>query len=136
VPVDRAPDFGDGVAHLAEPCGPRDLYCRLQDLEDNVHYIEPVFRFVAGALEARRADDWTFALAAPSGPSFVEALVSRARVELAAVSRTGGAASWLLRVAREFAPLGLTDGVWLQGLVQFHMVENPVGMAALGQLMI
>ena len=28
------------------------------------------------------------------------------------------------------------DGVWLRGLVQFHMVESRQGMAALGQLMI
>lgn len=134
--ADQTPQFGEGVGHLSEACGPRDLYCRLMEIEENVHYIEPAFRFAVGALQSPQLTGWTSDPAAESAPEFVERLLRWAGAELAPVPLEGFASSWPVRVAREFAPLGLMDGVWLQGLVQFNMVEDSVGMAALGQLMI
>lgn len=139
------PDFGDEVAHLAgAPGGPRELYCRLLDADENVHYHECAFRFATQALGHPEVAAWADAAVADvdtdggteAGAGLVERLLARARAELAAIAPGGHAPSWPVRVAREFAPLGLTDGVWLRGLVQFHMVESRQGMASLAQLML
>jgi hypothetical protein len=131
----QAPEFGD-VAHLPEACGPRDLYCRLQDIEENVHYIEPAFRFASAALQSPGLASWTYDCSGGSGAELLEQLLGRACDDLSARPTKGYATSWPTRIAREFAPLGLVDGVWLQGLVQFGLVESEAGMAALAQLMI
>ena len=133
---DLEPNFGESVAHLPKPCGPRDLYCHLLDIDENVHYHEPAFRFALGALGASQVATWASEAAAECGVDFVEGLLRRANADIGTFSADGYAPSWPVRVAKEFAPLGLTDGVWLRGAVQFHMVESRQGMAALGQLMI
>jgi hypothetical protein len=46
------------------------------------------------------------------------------------------ASSWAVRVVRELAPLGLSDGAWLRGFVQANAIENEVGMRMLRQLML
>ena len=133
---DLEPNFGQGVAHLPKPCGPRDLYCHLLDIDENVHYHEPAFRFAMGALGSSQVAAWASEAASDCGADFVEGLLRRANADIGTVSANDYAPSWPVRVAKEFAPLGLTDGVWLRGAVQFHMVESRQGMAALGQLMI
>jgi hypothetical protein len=135
LPEDPSPQFDERVGHLPQPCTPRDLYCRLQNVEENPHYLEPAFRFVQEALRSPALASWMAQTSSGTPTEFVEGLLRRARAELRAPPAEGCAASWPARVAREFAPLGLIDGVWLQGLVQFHMVESPLGMAALAQLM-
>ena len=126
------PHFGEGVRELEAVLGPRELFCRLQDPEENVHCFKPAFRFAEAAVTSAR-------LVPPSTSAIlrddIDGLLGWARATLAPVSTDGCASSWALRVAGEFAPVGLTDGIWLQGAVQLNAVENHAGMALLRQLM-
>jgi hypothetical protein len=133
---DPGPDFGEGVAHLPGACSPRDLYCSLLDLDENVHYHEPAFWFATAALGRPAVSAWASGTAAEPGPDLVQQLLQRANADLGVLRVNGYGASWPVRVAKEFAPLGLSDGVWLRGAVQFQMVESQQGMAAVAQLMI
>ncbi|PYQ64328.1 MAG: hypothetical protein DMF53_07725 [Acidobacteria bacterium] len=129
----NAPHFGDGIRHLPDRCSPRDLYCRLLDPEENVHYFEPAFQFAGAALESATVP----ALAAAAPLDYVDSLIQWAADELAnPPALEAHSASWPPRIAREFAPVGLADGAWLHGLVRANVVENEVGMAAIKQLMI
>src|SRR5436305_9755142 len=129
----NAPHFGDGIRHLPDRCSPRDLYCRLLDPEENVHYFEPAFQFAGAALESATVP----ALAAATPLDYVDSLIQWAADELAnPPALEAHSASWPPRIAREFAPVGLADGAWLHGLVRANVVENEVGMAAIKQLMI
>lgn len=127
------PDFGSGVAHLPSPCAPRELFLHLQDPEENVHYIEPAYRFVTATLAAVEPD---LPSVRGTAAEFVDGLLALANAGLSARSHEGRATAWPARVAREFAPLGLTDGAWLQGAVRINAVENETGMLLLKQLMI
>jgi hypothetical protein len=127
------PHFGDGIGHLPDRCTPQDLFRRLLNPEENVHYLEPAFKFVVAALDGTTVPP----LAAGTPPGYVNALLEWAAAELSTPAAIAAhAASWPPRVAREFAPAGLTDGAWLQGVVRANVVENEVGMAAIKQLMI
>ncbi len=127
------PHFGDGISYLPERCTPQDLYRRLLNPEGNVHYFEPAFRFVVAALENTTVPP----LAAGAPLDHAHALIERAAAELATPAAPEAySSSWPPRVAREFAPAGLTDGAWLQGIVRANLVENEVGMTAVKQLMI
>src|SRR5262245_3166836 len=44
------PEFGQGVAHRAEPCTPSELYRALAEADDHVHFFEPAFLFIGAAL--------------------------------------------------------------------------------------
>jgi hypothetical protein len=135
-----APEFGDAVGRLPDRCTPRDLFCRLLNPDENVHYLEAAFRLVVSLLGGggeSGGDDTAWApLAAGSAGELPRALVERAAAELASPPAIAAhAASWPGRVARELAPAGLTDGAWLQGLLRAHLVETEVGMAAIKQYM-
>lgn len=131
-----APDFGSGVAHLPLPCTPRMLFLHLQDPEENVHYFEPAYHFASAALAAVEPDCPPPGGAATRFVDDLVALADPADPELSAHSLEGRATAWAARVVREFAPIGLTDGTWLQGAVRVNAVENEVGMLLLKQLMI
>jgi hypothetical protein len=125
-----SPEFGS-VAHALEPCHPRELYRALREPEDHVHYFEPAFHFATAAVTAA---DLPQELPAPAAAdAYVRALVNAATID---APPTHYARSWPTRIAREFAPAGLSDGVWLQGLAWVAHVENEIGMSALRQLMI
>lgn len=127
------PEFGE-VAHRPEPCTPRELFCALfVDLEEHVHYLEPGFRFALGALARVRLAGQT---ETGTPRAQLEALVTRARAELCVAELPAFGSSWPVRVAREFAPAGLSDGAWLRGWVQSSTVETDVGMPLLKQLML
>jgi len=125
-------DFGP-VAHLDRPCTPRELFCRLQNVEENVHYVEPAYRFARAALG--HADVVGAKLSQGGAATFVDRLFESGRTSPPTLLPERFATSWPLRVVHEFAPVGLTDGAWLQGLVRLHVVETRAGMKALAQLM-
>jgi hypothetical protein len=118
----KAPDFGTDIPHLPEPATPWELYSRLGQVEDNVHYIEPAFRFISGMLDE------------VSERPPVASLLGWARCD--AVGVDGCGSSWVPRLVREFAPCGLIDGVWLEGLTRIHLVENAIGAPLLQSLML
>lgn len=126
------PHFGDGIGHLADRCTPKDLFRSLLSPEENVHCFEPAFRFVVAAVENAEIPP----LEARDPLGYVNALVEWAAADLSAPRVEAYATSWPSRVAREFAPVGLTDGSWLQGIVRANHVENEVGMVSIKQLMI
>jgi hypothetical protein len=127
------PHFGDGIGHLPDRCTPEDLFRRLLHPEENVHYFEPAFKLAVAALESVEIP----ALAAETPLDYANALIEWARAGLSIPTPfEAHSSSWPPRVARELAPVGLTDGVWLQGIVRANLVENEVGMAAIKQLMI
>src|SRR5947199_7473440 len=127
------PHFGNGIGHLPDRCTPQDLFRRLLNSEENVHYFEPAFKFVAAALESATLPP--LEAGAPLG--YINALIEWAAADLSTPPAIEAyASSWPPRIAREFAPAGLTDGAWLQGIVRANHVENEVGMAAIKQLMI
>ncbi len=135
MPIEKisVPHFGDGVGYLPDRCTPQDLFRRLLNPEENVHYFEPAFKFAVAALESAAVPP--LEAGAPLG--YVNALIEWATAELSTPAAIEAhASSWPPRVAREFAPVGLTDGAWLQGIVRANHVENEVGMAAIKQLMI
>jgi hypothetical protein len=126
------PEFGPAIAG-GVPCTPHELFRALAlNPEDHPEYLRPAFEFARSALE----------LASQTGTSEGSNDVEEINVMLAAAVREASgpapeldsiAAAWL---AREFAPLGLTDGCWLSGAVMANAVECEVGMALLAQLML
>jgi hypothetical protein len=128
--VDLLPDFGD-VATVKEPCTPRTLYRALVNIEDHVHYFEAAFKYVNAALNRTVVPS----IRAEAPNNFIDELIRSALCEWPRIS-SGYASSWPVRVAREFAPIGLTDGAWLQGALRANVVESQVGMTFLKQFMI
>jgi hypothetical protein len=148
----RLPEFGEHVLQRATPCTPRELFCCLfVDPEEHVHYFLPAFHFASAALAGVDAPP------VDGEPAvFLERLIGACAAGLARAHEADGApdglassasaaratassphaSSWPVRVARELAPLGLADGVWLRGFAQANAIENEVGMRALRQLMI
>lgn len=125
------PEFGRAAFSADEPPGPRELFCRLAYApEDHVNAVEPAFGVVTALLAAAGAGP-----AERDPESFVSALIASA-AQATSLSGLRYAPSWPLRVAREYAPLGLTDGVWLQGAARVNTAEDAVGMLLLRQLMI
>jgi len=127
------PEFGEGVLRRAEPCTPRELFCGLFfDPQDNVQLFEPAFDFVTTQLLQAQLPE--FCLRAE--PPRLELLIAWAQRELEPVTWRQHDPELPARVAREFAPSGLSDGAWLRGLVQSNVVESEVGMGVLKQLML
>ena len=127
------PHFGDGIDYLPDRCTPTGLFRRLLNSAENVHYFEPAFEFAVAALE----DATVPSVDAEARLDYIHTLIGWAEAQLSPLSDTETyATSWPARVAREFAPVGLTDGAWLHGIVRANVVENEVGMASIKQLMI
>ncbi len=125
------PEFGATVAHRATPCTPRELFCALYvDLEENVHFIEPAFDFVVSVLASVELPPLT-----GDATSACKELVQWAQGALVPFEGPPLSTSWPVRVVRELAPLGLSDGAWLRGFSLANAVETDVGMLALKQLM-
>jgi heme oxygenase-like protein len=119
------PEFGAGVTHREQPCSPNELFTGLfTALEEHVHLLEPAFAFVRAALER----------AAARNESPVQ-LIEWSRRELAFNPRDFDT-RWPVRVVRELAPLGLSDGAWLRGSSLANAVETETSMALLRQLML
>jgi hypothetical protein len=124
------PEFGDTVAHRTFAVTPCELFCRLfVDQEEHVHYFEPAYVFAA---QAARVPLPVFE---QNGSAYLDALLGWARAELGDMERPVGGAELVSRVAREFAPCGLSDGSWLRGWMLANTVETEVGMLLLQQLM-
>lgn len=131
------PEFGADVQRAARACTPRELFCRLfVELEENVHYLLPAFEFVTAQLARAPVPVAEVTLADISAEAFADALVAWANGTLPPPPEAEFAWSWPARVAREFAPMGLSDGAWLRGSVQANAVESEVGMRQLRQLML
>ncbi|MEY4544336.1 MAG: hypothetical protein RL685_531 [Pseudomonadota bacterium] len=130
------PEFGAEVQRAARACTPRELFCRLfVELEENVHFLLPAFELAVGQLE-RTALPPLVTLTSEAPPEvFADALVAWANSALPAPPLEF-AWSWPARVAREFAPVGLADGVWLRGSTQANTVESETGMRQLRQFML
>jgi hypothetical protein len=132
--TDVLPEFGEGVPHRETPCSPRELFYRLLDAERSVEFFEPAFRFAQAALThpelgpVPRAD-------LPID-AWMDELTRPAASTLAQIEPSGFSEAWPVSLAREFGPVGLNDGVWLQGAVRMNRVEDRTGMALLKQLMI
>jgi hypothetical protein len=103
--------------------------------EERPDMLQPAFEFALGALAAV-----SFPAATPErgalGEHALDDLIawatddaSRRVPEEVSPAR----AAW---IAREFAPLGLTDGAWLVGSVMANAIESEVGMSLLAQLML
>jgi hypothetical protein len=105
--IARTPEFGQNLSYRAAPVTPRELYCALfVEPDEKIEYLEPAFRFAEDALSRSTA----------SGLPPVEsasALVAWARDGLELFSADDYGSSWPVRLAREFAPSGLSDGCWL-----------------------
>ncbi len=129
----RSPEFGgDAVGHLPARCTPRELFRSLLNPEENIHYLEPAYNFIIAALDHAELPQ----IQADASLDFIAALIAWAKGEISVNSVTKtSSSSWPPRIAREYAPVGLTDGAWLQGLVRANIVENEVGMLAVKQLM-
>lgn len=127
------PEFGESVTHGPNACTPRELYRGLfLDLENHVHFIEPAFTFVED--QFKRVE---LPLSVPSSSrELIEQLEAWARASLRELPEGGQAAAFLQEAVREFAPVGLSDGVWLQGCLLSNVIEREVGMRMLKQLMI
>ena len=132
-----APDFGRDVdvRRQALPTTPRRLFRALLSPDDHVGYFEPAYRFACAALDRAAADAQALG-DDPDPQRFVARLMAWAEPAAAPTLPDGFVSTWPLRVARELAPVGLTDGAWLQGAVRANVVESRVGMLLLRQLMI
>lgn len=137
----QTPDFGGDaeVRRHATRGTPRGLFRALLSPEDHIGHFEPAYRFACAALDRAAAD--AEGLGDDTEPQrFVARLMAWA--ESAAESAAYLApperfvSTWPLRVARELAPVALTDGAWLEGAVRANVVESRVGMLLLRQMMI
>jgi hypothetical protein len=125
-----APEFGDGVLHRAEPCTPEELFCALfADPEDHVHFLRPAYGFVTAALAAVPAFSIDLRAPLPFLDGLVSGVTAMPRPRVAPDFELG------LRVAREFAPAGSSDGAWLRGTMLANTIETRSSMALLKQLM-
>jgi hypothetical protein len=127
------PEFGGALPRRAEACRPRELFCSLVvDAEDNVAFVECAFEFVTSMLrKASRSDVPSAEPMAYLEEQITSALRSLEPARVGAYAREDA-----LRVAREFAPVGLTDGAWLRGAMLANMIETEVGLSLLKQMMI
>ena len=128
----RRPQFGEHVPHVNARCTPSELFRCLLNVEDNVHYLEAAFLFAEAAI-ARAAVP---PLETGSSNSWLAALKGSVDFDLAAAQGVSHATAWPVRIAKEFAPVGLTDGCWLHGVVRANVVESEVGALCLRQLML
>lgn len=130
-------EFGNGeeVRRLEAPVTPQSLFRALLSPDDHVGYFEPAYRFARGALERASAHVQELGVSADSR-EFVKELIAWARPEPGAAYPGQYVSTWPLRVARELAPIGLTDGAWLHGTARASVVESKAGMLLLKQLMI
>jgi hypothetical protein len=134
--ISPVPEFGAEVQRARRSCTPRELFCRLfVELEENVHYLLPAFEFARTQLERAGVPPVAAASSEVSVEGFVEELLAWAKAGLPAAPDVEFAWSWPARVAREFAPVGLSDGAWLRGSMQANAIESEVGMALLRQFM-
>jgi hypothetical protein len=135
-PIGRQRLFDAEIATHGAVCGPRELFCRLVlEPEDHVHYFECAWAFASAALSSPALEHPAEVDPASSSPAtFVDRLLGSAAPPPALPPHR--ATSWAARVARELAPVGLTDGIWLQGAIRANVVEDECGMALLRQLML
>lgn len=127
------PEFGGRVPRRAEPCSARELFCGLfVDLEEHVHCFEPAFELALSLLHGVQLPP----IDPRDGRDFAAALLDWGQGALCPLPQLEFASSWPVRVVREFAPFGLSDGAWLRGATSTNAIETEVGMKLLKQFMI
>jgi hypothetical protein len=133
LPVER-PEFGDGIGHEPRALGPRELFCGLfVDPDEHLHYLEPAFGWLEGALENTPLPALS---AGTRAAALIEELLAWARGTSSAPPLQHSAPSWPARVAREFAPAGLSDGAWLRGALRGRGLDTELGLGLLRQFRI
>jgi hypothetical protein len=127
------PEFGASVLDQPEPCTPRELFCGLfSDPEAHVHLQKPAFAFLQSVfLRAEPID-----LPALQPEAYLDQLVRWARATLDPVPLARAVSSWPVRVVRELGPVGLSDGVWLRGMLDVAPDPSELRQCLLQQLVL
>lgn len=117
--LDAEPEFAAALPRRAVAVTPRELFCGLFiEPESSPEYLEPAFRFLQQALSAAPA---VVSLKRGSYAERFLELVARAHAEIEPLDATDFGSSWPVRVVREFAAVGLSEGVWLSpGLLRLE----------------
>jgi hypothetical protein len=132
------PDFGVDIPLEPESCAPSELFLALESEEEHIHFYRPAYVFlrsylrdVGGGKVIENPDN----SASPQGT--VAQLVESALEQLELLPHVGAHSKlWGGRLIREFAPVGLADGIWLQGAIRVNVVVSKIGMDLLRQFMI
>ncbi|MET0285729.1 MAG: hypothetical protein ABW352_14715 [Polyangiales bacterium] len=105
-----------------EPCSPRELFAQLfLEPEESAHFLRPALRFARQQL----------AQVVPPNVSSPEAWIEQAIDEVGRAPIAGHAFSWVARVVRELAPVGLNDGAWLSTAARLPSPELALEQLAL-----